>query len=59
VSATQADRVSAFYVAATVSPARFRFGRVAVSALDVRVGEDLRSTAFLFGVSYARVEVAW
>jgi hypothetical protein len=59
VSATQADRVSGFYMAATVSPARFRFGRVAVSALDLRFGEDLRSTAILFGASYARAEVAW
>ena len=59
VSTNQADRVSPLYVAVTASPARFRIGRVAVSAADLRLGQDLRGSAVLFGASYARVEVAW
>jgi hypothetical protein len=59
VSANQADRVSPVYVAVTASPARFRFGRVAVSVADLRFGQDVYGPAVVFGASYARVEVAW
>ena len=58
-SEIQNDRVSPFYVAATASPFRFRFGRWRVSAADFRIGGDLSGSTVSCGVTYGALAYRW